>query len=99
MIRELLLRRRTGPAIVGERVRVRLRRDEKVFDILRSVTFIATFASRAKSIARVHDAHESLMFLPDCTPAFRGIFSSENRLIYVFNINVRYLQFEREELN
>ena len=78
MIRELLLRRRTGPAIVGERVRVRLRRDEKVFDILRSVTFIATFASRAKSIARVHDAHESLMFLPDCTPAFRGIFSSEN---------------------
>ena len=49
-----------------------------MFDILRSVTFIATFASRAKSIARVHDAHESLMFLPDCTPAFRGIFSSEN---------------------
>ena len=43
MIREPLLRRRTGPAIVGERVRVRLRRDEKVFDILRSVTFIAIF--------------------------------------------------------
>ena len=42
MIRELQLRRRTGPVIVGERVRVRLRRDEKVFDILRSVTFIAT---------------------------------------------------------
>ena len=70
----------SGPAIVGERVRVRLRRDEKVFDILRSVTFIATFASRAKSIARVHDAHESFMFLPDCTPAFRGIFSSENSI-------------------
>ena len=49
-----------------------------MFDILRSVTFIATFASRAKSIAHVHDAHESLMFLPDCTLAFRGIFSSEN---------------------
>ena len=79
MIRELQLRRRTGPAIVSERVRVRLRRDEKVFDILRSVTFIATFASRAKSIAHVHDVHESLMFLPDCTLAFRGIFSSENR--------------------
>ena len=72
------LRRRTGPAIVSERVRVRLRRDEKVFDILRSVTFIATFASRAKSIAHVHDVHESLMFLPDCTLAFRSIFSSEN---------------------
>ena len=41
-----------------------------MFDILRSVTFIATFASRAKSIAHVHDAHESLMFLPDCTLAF-----------------------------
>ena len=50
-----------------------------MFDILRSVTFIATFASRAKSIAHVHDVHESLMFLPDCTLAFRGIFSSENR--------------------
>ena len=83
MIRELQLRRRTGPAIISERVRVRLRRDEKVFDILRSVTFIATFASRAKSIAHVHDVHESLMFLPDCTLAFRGIFSSENRTIGV----------------
>ena len=82
MIRELQLRRRTGPAIVSERVRVRLRRDEKVFDILRSVTFIATFASRAKSIAHVHDVHESLMFLPDCTLAFRGIFSSENRILF-----------------
>ena len=50
-----------------------------MFDILRSVTFIATFASRAKSIAHVHDAHESLMFLPECTLTFRGIFSSENR--------------------
>ena len=59
MIRELQLRRRTGPAIVSARVRVRLRRDEKVSDILRSVTFIATFASRAKSNAHVHDAHES----------------------------------------
>ena len=59
MTRELQLRRRTGPAIVSARVRVRLRRDEKESDILRSVTFIATFASRAKSIARVHDAHES----------------------------------------
>ena len=51
---------------------------DRLAGALRSVTFIATFASRAKSIARVHDAHESLMFLPDCTPAFRGIFSSEN---------------------
>ena len=52
-----------------------------MFDILRSVTFIATFASRAKSIAHVHDVHESLMFLPDCTLAFRGIFSSENKKV------------------
>ena len=37
-----------------------------MFDILHSVTFIPTFASRAKSIAHVHDVHESLMFLPDC---------------------------------
>ena len=59
MIRELQLRRRTGPAIVSARVRVRLRRDEKVSDILRSVTCIATFASRAKPNAHVHDAHES----------------------------------------
>ena len=59
MIRELQLRRRTGPAIVSARVQVRLRRDEKVSDILRSVTLIATFASRAKSNAHVHDAHES----------------------------------------
>ena len=58
-----------------------------MFDILRSVTFIATFASRAKSIARVHDARESLMFLPDCTPAFRGIFSSENSdVIYITDL-------------
>ena len=52
-------RRRGGGRVVSARVRVRLRRDEKVSDILRSVTFIVTFASRAKSNAHVHDAHES----------------------------------------
>ena len=62
-----------------------------MFDILRSVTFIATFASRAKSIAHVHDVHKSLMFLLDCTLAFCSIFSSENRLPIRYRIHFKIL--------